>query len=335
MVAGLASTTNAAAQERGDQAQAQALFEQGSRLMTARRYDQACPVFEQAQHLVEGIGVTLYLAECYQQQGRLFSAWTEFDRARSLAAQKKDRRATLAGDRADRLLVRLPKLRINVDARADVEGLAITDDGASVERTAWYRARPAEARTHVIRVVAPAREPLELSIDVPSTPDTISVEVPPLKELSAPAPALPAPAAPPVVVQATPPTPAAPVLLSTTPPPSSMGPQRIGGFALIGLGAVGLGVGTVMGLEAKSKLGQSNSSGNCRPDDQCNPAGLAERSTALNDATISTVGLIGGAVVALGGAALVLTSPHGSEARVAVVPSAGPDGASLMVRGRW
>jgi hypothetical protein len=337
LIAAVAGSANATAQTADNQVQAQALFEKGSRLLNNRHYEQACPALEQAQHLVPGIGVTMYLGECYQETGRLLQAWQEFDRARELATLKKDKRAILAGERADRLLVRLPKLRINVDSLADVDGLTITDDGAPVEKSAWYRARPAASRTHVIAVTAPARVPLQLTVDVPSTPDTVSVEVPALKEVPsasaqtppAPSAVLPAPATAPIAPPA--PVPAA----QSAPPHREVGVQRIAGFALVGLGAIGLGVGTVAGLQARAKLADSGSNGHCRPDDQCDPTGLADRSAALSDASVSTVGFVAGAVLALGGGALLLTSPHVEEPRVAVVPRAEPGGASLLLQGRW
>ncbi|HEY8091930.1 MAG TPA: hypothetical protein VIF09_28910 [Polyangiaceae bacterium] len=331
LLACVARTGSAAAQSGETLRKAEALFDQGSRLVNERHYEEACPILESAQSLVLGVGVTLYLGECYEQTGRLQKAWEEFDRARELATLRNDRRASVAAERANRLFWRLPKLRINVDATGDVSGLTITDDGAPVERTAWYRAHPVEPRTHRIRITASGREPLELSVDVPPGQDTVAVEVPPLKPLPPP-PSLP------VSPRADgEPVAAAPAAVPAPPPPDGgkLGTQRVAGLAVMGLGALGVGVGIVMGLQAQSKLADSNSTGHCRPDDQCDGVGLAERSSALSDATLSTVGFVGGAVCVLGGGALFLMAPKVGDSQVAVVPRTEAGGASLLLRGRW
>ena len=59
----------ARAESNGDQARAEALFQEGKALRGAGLYPAACVDFEESRRLDEGIGVTLYLADCYQQAG--------------------------------------------------------------------------------------------------------------------------------------------------------------------------------------------------------------------------------------------------------------------------
>jgi hypothetical protein len=87
--------------------------------------------------------------------------------------------------------------------------------------------------------------------------------------------------------------------------------RRILSFAAMGAGVVGLGVGTVFGFLAKSKLDSSNngSPAPCNKSDQCTTEGLSDRKDAGSFATISTIGFIAGGVLAAGGVVLFLTAP--------------------------
>jgi hypothetical protein len=76
----------------------------------------------------------------------------------------------------------------------------------------------------------------------------------------------------------------------------------------MGVGVVGLGVGTVFGFLAKSKLDASNN-GPCDKNDRCTPDGLNDRHSAESFATVSTIGFIAGGVFAAGGVVLFLTAP--------------------------
>ena len=101
----LASATPAVAraQSTGDHARAQALFREGKELRGADLYPAACVDFEESRRLEEGIGVTLYLADCWQRAGDLHRALTEFRRAEALARARGDRREAVARQRADAL----------------------------------------------------------------------------------------------------------------------------------------------------------------------------------------------------------------------------------------
>jgi hypothetical protein len=324
-----------------DFATATALFEQGSRLLDAGRYAEACPRLEAAQRLVQGIGVTLYLAECYEQTGHLVSAWVQFDKARALAESRQDRRAELARGRAASLWPRLPKLMLVVPAGADVPGLVVTDDGEPVDHAAYNVERPAEPRMHHVRARAPDRTPWETAVVIAAAPDTTRVEVPQLPDSS---------------VVASPPTGGPAVLAPKGPDRSAANPggadrpvamalpplqsgrpstQRVVGIALFGVGAAGLVTGAVFGIDAKSKMDDSNASGHCQPDNHCDATGLSERSSALTAATISTIGFIGGVAFLAGGAALYLTAPDDRPPVIGLMARSVPGGASVGLEGRW
>jgi hypothetical protein len=149
-----------------------------------------------------------------------------------------------------------------------------------------------------------------------------------------PTPEPPAASTPPVAppprtaVEATAETPSTP---SPEKPAASGMPWRTVGWVLGGVGLAGIGVGTVLGLEALS-----TKSSHCEPNGMCTPPGTA--SNAYQQATISTVGLIAGGALLVGGLGLVLFAPGGersSTTGVAIGPLAGPSTAGAYLSGRW
>src|SRR4029078_12457123 len=77
----------------GDAAAAQALFDQARQLVSEVKCSEACPKFEESQRLDPGSGTLLNLADCYERQGKLATAWTKFLEAASAGetAGKTDR----------------------------------------------------------------------------------------------------------------------------------------------------------------------------------------------------------------------------------------------------
>src|SRR5882672_4544932 len=57
---------------------AEALFDDGRKLLADGRFAPACEKFEQSEHIDPAVGTLLYLAECYEKSGRTASAWATF-----------------------------------------------------------------------------------------------------------------------------------------------------------------------------------------------------------------------------------------------------------------
>src|SRR5882672_9354066 len=74
-------------------ARADSLFNAAKALLDSGQYVDACAKFAESKRLAPGLGVTLYLADCYERIGRTASAWTEFLSAEGLARQRNDKRA--------------------------------------------------------------------------------------------------------------------------------------------------------------------------------------------------------------------------------------------------
>jgi hypothetical protein len=109
-------------------------------------------------------------------------------------------------------------------------------------------------------------------------------------------------------------------VISAEPATRSTGVWRPLAFALGGTGIAILGAGAVFGGLAVAERGVLDQ--HC-PAKACDTVGLAAQSDAWTYATLSTIGLIAGPVLAAGAVVLLLVSPHSSH-HIALQPAIGP-----------
>jgi hypothetical protein len=329
----------AKAQPNVDVARADALFNAAKALLDSGQYADACAKFAESSRLVPGLGVTLYLADCYERIGRFASAWTQFRSAEGLARERNDKRADVARERAQALEPRVNRLTIAVGPMVPRTGIQVLLDGVPVAPEEWGLPVAVDPGDRVTVVIAPGHPPRSITTHLGPDNPTAVVKIDSLDEGS-----------PPPSASAASTIPAAPF----TPPPSQASangrapePPREGGSSEpprgserrwigIGVGAagvVGLGIGAGFGVAAKSKLDQSNA-GPCGAGDRCTQQGLGLRQDASNAATVSTVAFVLGGVAAAAGVVLYVTAPHGSSATstgmtIAPLPLLGGGGAML------
>jgi hypothetical protein len=117
---------------------------------------------------------------------------------------------------------------------------------------------------------------------------------------------------------------------SEAPPADSggLGTQKILAIVAGGVGVVGLGLGSIFGLEAMSKKNDAQSA--C-PDKCASDDGVNKWNDAASAGNVATIGFIIGGVGLVGGAVLWLTAPSAGAAKTQV--GLGPEG--LRVRGTW
>jgi hypothetical protein len=127
--------------------------------------------------------------------------------------------------------------------------------------------------------------------------------------------------------------PRAPVAPSSAPEGATSSPQRAIGLVTGGVGIVGVIVGSVLGLVAKSTYSGAVSTCPNGPPSPCSQQGVNESGTAHSEATASTVAFIAGGALLAGGAAIYLTAPR--EGDVSVGPTAFVGGGGLGLRGTW
>src|SRR5579884_3778192 len=141
--AAVAATRPAHTQDR--EATATALFDDGRKLMTQRRYAEACPKLAESQRLAPSGGTLLNLAECYEHTGQTASAWAAWKdaAARANAAGKANvEKSALA--RAAALEPKLARLTIAVSPDSDVPGVQVKRDGIPVGRGEFGVALPVD-----------------------------------------------------------------------------------------------------------------------------------------------------------------------------------------------
>lgn len=320
--AALAVTTTGFAQSTAeDKALAVQLFDEAERLVTSGDYAHACPKYAESERLDPQLGVLLYLAECYEKNGQLASAWGSFRAAMEIAEQRGDARASMARSRSQALSSRVSRLVIEVPAEARAPGLVVKRDGAPVAETLWGSGVAVDPGTHRVSAEAPNRRSFEREVSVTGEGTEARVALIPLEPL-------------PVEQQGggTSAAPAATVSDGST--------QRIAALGVGGLGLVGIGVGGFFGLSAQSSASDSNEL--CNAKNVCTTKGDDLRDQAKSKALVATIATGIGAAALAGAAVLWFTAPAPSAApraerttRPAVGLRADPNGASLLVGGRF
>lgn len=298
----------AAAQPEDRRAAAQALFEQGKALVEAKNFKAACPKLADSQRLDPGIGTSLWLADCLQNNGQTASAWAQFKEAAAAAAMQKDPREKVARQRAQDLEPKLSRLTVTI--ASSTKGVRVTRDGLEVGRSELGNALPVDPGAHEIVATAAGYKTWRKSFDVPAQPVTVAVAVPDLEPdptATSSSSANPANAAPSASA-------------GKAPEAESDGSgQRIVGLVVAGIGVVGVGVGTFFAFDAKSTYDASNANGLCT-NNQCGREGLDLRDDADSKALVATITMSAGAALIVGGAVLFFTAPRSRNA--AFVPSA-------------
>ncbi|MGH7270850.1 MAG: hypothetical protein ACREJ3_10510 [Polyangiaceae bacterium] len=151
-VIALVSPAVARAQSRDDLARADSLFNAAKALLDEGQVTDACAKFAESKHLAPGLGVTLYLADCYERIGRFASAWTEFRSAEGLALQRHDKRAAVARARADALNPKLDRLTVTLAPTVPQAGLQVLVDGTALTSEEMGLPAPVDPGDHVVVV---------------------------------------------------------------------------------------------------------------------------------------------------------------------------------------
>ena len=295
----LAADRTAWAQD-SEAAAAEAQFQEGRKLMEARRYGEACPKFLASYKLGPAAGTLLNLADCYEKNGQLASAWARFNEAVVVAQRtgRADREKT-ARERAERIEARLVRVVVGIPS-ADVQ---VKLDGSVLDPSAIGAGLPVDPGKHVVEASAPGKKTLSLTIEVGDRMRSVPVDIPPLEDAPPSAPAKEVPEGPRKVEEDR----------------SGVGStQRTLGIVAAAAGGVGLAVGTYFGVRTSSKW--SDATAHCLSSNvglECDPSGVDLAADAKQSGNISTIAFIAGGVLLAGGAVLYLTAPSGP-------PRAGP-----------
>lgn len=275
-------------------------FEEGRALVKQGDYPHAAEKFLESLRYERTVGAMLNLADCYEQMGRFAAARARFLEAAAIA-EKDAVRAAEARARAARLddvVGRLefrrrrsglpPEVTVDGD-RVDIGGDSIVDPGVRTVTVRWANGR---TRRSSISVTRGAIVPID--IDEPSEPVAVSP----------PAPAAAADSA-----------------------PSTL--QWVG----MGTGAAGvatMGAGVVFGIIAAVE--RSELSERCPDYPRCPASERPSVDPAFEDArtaaTVSTVTIVAGAVLAAAGVVIWIAAPRSKTSPAAVALS--PEGVLVV-----
>ncbi|HEY4160032.1 MAG TPA: hypothetical protein VGM29_18095 [Polyangiaceae bacterium] len=315
----------------GDATLAEALFRDGKALMDSGDLQHACPKLSESFTQDPATGTLLALALCFEKSGKLASAWSTYSQVASRSHQEgRADREQAARERVSALEPRLSKLIVQVPPEvANLSGLVVKRDGQQTNNAVWGSALPADAGAHTIDVSADGKKPWHADVTLGAENDAKTVAVPALED----APAAPQSASPLGATASATPNPSESP--ASSPSSASSSPLRPIGLVAGGLGVVGIGIGAVFGLKAKSANTSSKANGHCDATG-CDATGKSLRNDAFSDAGISTALFIAGGVLVAGGVTLYLVGGKKSEtsaATLALTPSASNTGAGLWLHG--
>jgi hypothetical protein len=266
---------------------AESLFREALVLMQQGAFDRACSKLEESERLDPGGGTLLNLARCYEAQGRIATAWSTYREALGFAHRDhREERATFAEERLASLEPRLPKLVLRLPDGD--RSITVFVDNVPIHAAALDTPQPVDPGVHTIRVTAAGRHDFSA---------TVKLAEHEAREISVPA------LAPEAVT-----TPPASILRPEAPPETSRGAtQRMLGGSVLAVGAAGLLTGIIFGVLALDANSTANT--HCPGNGACSdPTGLAASDRAHSFGTVSTISLIAGAALVIGGGVLLLTA---------------------------
>jgi hypothetical protein len=337
LLAGLLSfSLGAAASTAEEKAGARAAAGEGVKAFNEERYGDALDMFTRAESLVRSPVHQLFIARSHAQLGNLVLARETYRAlsreqfpAGSPAAFEQARQT--AGEELATLEPRLPYLTLKVTG-APVDKVTVTMDGADVPAPLIGVPRPVDPGDHEFQATGPGVTPVTLKVTIAEAErKTANLDVNFDAEKAA-AIAAAADEPEPTLVS----TPASSDGSDRAPAADPMGPLRLASYGAFGVGAVGIGLGVIFGLNAKSKANEANSL--C--DSQGCPDSLYDRiedldASARSANTMAVVGFaVGGVGLAAGATLFILSMNSSAEAKnePGVTPFVGLGSAGLSGR---
>ncbi len=322
-------------------AAAEALFQEGAKLLEAGDTEQACSKFQASLELDHALGTTLRLADCLDRAGKTASAWATFQEAAAMArARGQHDRVEIALQRAADLESKLSRLRLMMTpSTRQLPGLKVSLNGITLPEGTWGSAVPIDPGLQRIVIEAAGHAPRTIEVRVREPGTQVEVEVPTLQpRADTPAPAQPSVAASPNGVDAAKERPAPP------PPPSAVTTvqrdpgqaHRVAAYISGAAGLAALGVGGYFTYRAYDLNQQSL--GHCISGEPnaCSPNGKTLRDDARSAGTLATILSIAGGTAVAASVVLFVTAPQKEgPPSMRLSAQASGEGAALQLKGFW
>jgi hypothetical protein len=290
-----------------ERAVARAAASAGVELLQQGRYAEALDRFQRAESLVHAPTHLLYIARTQVKLGQLVAASETYLKVTREALPADAPRAFIdaqaaAGQEEKDLEAHIPTLLIRVEGNGASEA-TVTMDGMALPSAMIGLSAPVDPGTHALRAVAKDGTSAELQLKVgPGSHETALLRLRAAEPMPALSPAH-APGA------ATSPAPGA----ETEPPSSGAGVRTILGWVGVGVGVVGLAVGTAFVAINRSKRTDANNlcTNGCPPGDKTHIQSLDQQ--ADNAATGAWIGYVAGGAALATGLVLLFTSGEATK----------------------
>ena len=331
LAAGVTSSTCFALSDE-ERAGARAAANQGADDFDQGKWAEAVDMFSRAEAIVHSPIHLSYIARAQLKLGHWVEAYELFNRIKReqptppvpapVASAIADATKQLA-----KLDEEMPSVSLNVKG-ADAKTVTVTMDGVAVPNALLGLYHPVNPGVHRFRATSASASSNEVTVDVkPSSRQSVDLAVtalgatPPVAALpAATTPATTSPTATPAGTSSEPTAPAEPPASTD----SSGKGLRIGGYVALGVGVVGVGLGTVFLLSASSKQKQGDDAFNACGGKSCplserGPVDALDSSAASGRTLAFTSFVVGGIGAATGITLLVLAGKHGSSETTAHV----------------
>ncbi len=327
----------ALAQSDADKALARDLFQDASKALADKKFEEARDKFARADALYRAPTILLGLARAYVGLGKYVEAKETYNQVLREKLPPGASEAFLDAKRdAGREVATLDDkigtgtIQVSADGPSLPSGLAATLDEQELKQAAFGLKRPMNPGAHRLTVTAPGYDAVERRFEVVAKKDVL-VDVKLVKGAVAAASVSSSGGAAPTSTAsadtaAT--STSAPTGSTSTPTeaPAPGGLQRILGWSAVGLGGAGLLLGGITGGIAVARHGRLSEQ--C-PNGSC--AGVPDAQSKIDAyetmGTLSTVGFIVGGVFATTGVVLLVTAPKADTTQTAMLPltvSVGP-----------
>jgi hypothetical protein len=294
-----------------DAAVARGLFQEARKLMSEKRWAEACPKLEASERIDPGKGTEFNLADCYEHTGRPASAWTLFEQVVAEAhSSNQGAHEALARARVEAISARVPRLLVEVPDSNRAAGLEITCDGRPLPPAMWSTPLPFDPGAHTIAARAPGRLPWEAKTEL-AEGQTITVTVAPLPAPEEPAVVPPIALVPPIVGAEPPPRPmpSPDHALVVEPKADDSAPtRRVVGLGVAGVGLAGLVTAGVFGVLSISSHDAAKQWCNSTTNACVSQQGVDDRTAALGQGNASSILFVAGGVLLATGAVLWFTA---------------------------
>ncbi|HET7500004.1 MAG TPA: hypothetical protein VFK02_03350 [Kofleriaceae bacterium] len=306
----LALCSGPAHADRADQ-----LFKKGKKLLAEKRYPEACTAFEESDRLDPGIGAKLNVAKCYEEWGKLATAWRWYSEAERMARDAHDERATKIHALIDEIDEGVPRLTIKAPPGADTHALAIKLDGVQLDLRTLGTELRVDPGPHTIEYVVSGRTVTRMVPLERNGSSEITLELPGKAHDHQPAESAP------------------------VPEDERVRTRRLIGLGVSGAGALAIGIAGIVTLRAHSDYEHALKA-HCRDaKDMCDAIGLAATRSARHRANVATGFTIAGAAAIAGGLVVYFLAPRAAaqaqEHALYLAPSVHDDGGGVVFGGAF